>query len=196
MTNVGTLIIVNSPLHEPDDLSPTDNFKHQPNRDFSLSNNTSFDMTAPLQPVESISTNLQSTVATSLTAAAPLPPELERRWLRCWTKAYFRALTLGADESLRERIGPTPMGPGSKKWRYHCNQAHNNDFIDVNLSPIARDLPLTTIKYWVLAMIALVGQTARNPEKWAGEAVLRAPRDEIRIRITPDGVGTTLKPSG
>lgn len=196
VTNVGTLTIINSPLHDTDDLSHTDSFKHQPIHDFSLSNDTSFDMIAPLQPLETISTDLQPAVATSLAVAAPLPPDLERRWLRCWTKVYFRALTMGVDDSLREKIVPTPMGPGGGIWRYHCNQAHNKDTIDVRLSPIAGDLPPTTIKYWVLAVLALVATMARNPDKWAREVAWRAPSDEIGIRITLDGVRKTLKSSG
>lgn len=52
-------------------------------------------------------------------------------------------------------------------WRYQCNQAHNNDMIDIRLEPIKGDLPPTTIQYWVLAMLALVGTIARSgPERW------------------------------
>ena len=81
-------------------------------------------------------------------------------------------------------------------WRYQCNQAHNNDMIDIRLEPIKGDLPPTTIQYWVLAMLALGRMIARNPDLWAREVVLRAPSDKIGIRITLDGVGTTLKSSG
>ena len=196
ITNVGTLRIVNSPLHDPDDLSPTNSSKHQPIPDFSLPNNTSFDVVAPLQSVETISTNLQPAVAISLAVAGPLPPDLERRWLRCWTKVYFRAMTKGADETLRENIGPTPMGPGGKLWRYQCNQAHNNDFIDVRLEPIQGGQPPTTIKHWVVAMLTLVGAIARNPNLWAREVVYKAPSDEIGVRIVLDGVPRALKSSG